>query len=270
VAVGDIDEQLARAVAVEIGGTARGYGVDVADERSFSTFLDAVQDELGAIDVLVNNAGIMPTGPIEDEDGRTSERVVAINLLGVIHGTKEAVRRMKPRERGHVINICSATARVPGAGVATYSATKAGVSGFSEAIAQELAGTGLDISVLMPSLVATDIASGLAVRAGTPVCKPDDVAIAVMSLIRRPRLQLSVPRSAGLIMGIVQALPASARMALLHAAKTDQIITGIDREAHASYEARLEAIVSGAGRLPVDSHAQLMCPSTPSEKKEER
>jgi NAD(P)-dependent dehydrogenase (short-subunit alcohol dehydrogenase family) len=243
VAIGDIDAALARAVAEEIGG-ARAYRVDVSDESDFERFLDAVEQDLGPIDVLVNNAGIMPAGPIENEDPRLSERVVAVNLLGVIHGTKHAIRRMKPRRQGHIINMCSATARVPGAGVASYSATKAGVLGFSEAVAQELAGSGVHISVLLPSLVVTEITEGIPVRRGTPVCQPADVAQGVLSVIRRPRFQLAIPRTAGIVMAIVQALPANVRLALFHAAKTDQIIGGIDHAAHASYEARLRAAVA--------------------------
>jgi NAD(P)-dependent dehydrogenase (short-subunit alcohol dehydrogenase family) len=244
VAIGDVDAALANAVASEIGDV-RAYSVDVSDESAFAQFLDAVEQDLGPLDVLVNNAGIMPAGPIEDEDPRLSERVVAVNLLGVIHGTKLAIRRMKPRRQGHIINMCSATARVPGAGVASYSATKAGVLGFSEAVAQELAGSGLHISVLLPSLVATEITEGIPVRRGTPVCRPADVAEAVLSVIRRPRFQTAVPRSAGIVMAVVQALPATARLALFHAAKTDQIIGEIDHQAHAGYEARLRAAVAG-------------------------
>jgi short-subunit dehydrogenase len=256
VAIGDIDGDRAQEAADAIPG-ARAYRLDVSDRFAFARFLDAVEEDLGVLDVLVNNAGIMPTGPIEDEEARMTERVVAINLVGVINGTKEAIRRMKPRRSGHVINICSATARTPGAGVASYSGTKAGVLAFSEAVAHELWGTGLHISVLLPSLVATEITEGITVPRGTPVCRPEQVAESVHAVIRRPRFQTAVPRSAGIIMSVLQALPASARLALMRAAKTDEVIGGMDSVAHAGYEARLRATVGDVPGEPLAPEAAL-------------
>src|SRR5947209_16988996 len=137
VAIGDLDGDLAEQVAAELGGHTFGVGVDVSDNAAFAAFLDGVEHRLGPLDVLVNTAGIMSPGLIEDEDEAMTARVMAINLHAVIHGTREAVRRMKPRRSGHVVNMSSAVSKVAGEGCATYCATKFGVAGFSEAVALE-------------------------------------------------------------------------------------------------------------------------------------
>src|SRR5207247_2028640 len=157
IAIGDLDGDLANDVAAQLGGDAFGVGVDVTDNGAFSAFLDGVEHRLGPIDVLINNAGIMSAGPIEDEDEATTARAIAINLEAVIHGTREAVSRMKPRRTGHIVNVSSAVSKVAGSGCATYIATKFGVAGFSEAVAIELRGTGVELSVVRPSLCHTDL-----------------------------------------------------------------------------------------------------------------
>ena len=89
----------------ELGGL--GLRVDVTDRPGFTAFLDEVERRLGPIDVIVNNAGIMPVTRLEDEDERSITRQLEINLHAVIHGTREAVRRMRPRGTGHIVNIAS-------------------------------------------------------------------------------------------------------------------------------------------------------------------
>ena len=107
----------------------------------------------GPIDVLVNNAGIMAVGPLDEEDDATVVRQLEINLHAVIHGTKEAIRRMKPRGTGHIVNVASSAGKTGFPNLATYCATKHGVVGLSEAVRAELRGTGVEISVVMPGIV---------------------------------------------------------------------------------------------------------------------
>src|SRR5437870_3225339 len=123
VAIGDLDGDLADQVAADLGGGAFGLHVDVTDNAAFTAFLDGVEHRLGPIDVLINNAGIMTAGPIEDEDEAITARAIAINLEAVIHGTREAVSRMKPRRTGHIVNVSSAVSKVAGSHSATYVAT---------------------------------------------------------------------------------------------------------------------------------------------------
>src|SRR5437867_3739518 len=197
VAIGDLDGELAAQVAAELGGDAFGVGVDVTDNAAFAAFLDGVEHRLGPLDVLVNNAGIMNAGPIDAEDEAMTARAIAINLEAVIHGTREAVRRMKPRRTGHIINMSSAVSKVAGSNCATYIATKFGVAGFTEAVAIELQGTGIEVSVVRPSLCHTDLSSGFAGMRGMSFIEPEDVALRIVETLERPRFDVPVPKSIG-------------------------------------------------------------------------
>src|SRR5438093_10226114 len=104
---------------------------DVTDNAAFTAFLDAVEQQLGLIDVLMNNAGMMPTGLIEDEPEHVTDRHIALNLGAVVHGTREAVKRMRPRGAGHIVNVSSAAGKNAVAQAATSSASKFAVSGIS-------------------------------------------------------------------------------------------------------------------------------------------
>jgi NAD(P)-dependent dehydrogenase (short-subunit alcohol dehydrogenase family) len=196
VAIGDLDPDAAERTARAIGASATALPLDVTDRAAFTAFLDEVERRLGPIDVLVNNAGIMPLIRIEDEPDTATARILAINLHAVIHGSREAVIRMKPRGRGHIVNVASVAAKIAFPGAATYAATKAGVLGFSDAIRTELRGTGIAVSCVLPGLVATELAAGIAVRGYRPI-SPDAVARAIVAAVRRPRFEVYVPRSVG-------------------------------------------------------------------------
>src|SRR5215475_13803086 len=160
VAIGDIDLANAERVAAGAGNGAIALRLDVTDRPGFTAFLDRVCERLGSIDVLVNNAGIMPLARIEDEDDATTLRVLEINLHAVIHGTREAIRLMKPRGTGHIVNIASSAGKGGFPGAATYSAAKHGVVGFSEAARGELRGTGVEVSCVLPAVVRPELTAG--------------------------------------------------------------------------------------------------------------
>jgi short-subunit dehydrogenase len=132
---------------------------------------------------------------IEDESDDSIARQLAINLHAVIHGTREAVRRMKPRGRGHIVNVASLAGVVSVAGIATYSATKHGVVGYSEAARLELRGTGVEVSCVMPGIVRTELTSGMTDAPGLRSIGPEDVATAIVATIRRPRFDVFVPKN---------------------------------------------------------------------------
>jgi NAD(P)-dependent dehydrogenase (short-subunit alcohol dehydrogenase family) len=242
VAIGDLDGDLAAQVAVELGGGAFGVGVDVTDNAAFAAFLDGVEHRLGPLDVLFNNAGIMSAGPIEAEDEAMTARALAINLQAVIHGTREAVRRMKPRRTGHIVNMSSAVSKVTGTGCATYCATKFGVAGFTEAVALELRGTGVEISVIRPSLCHTELTSGFGGLRGMPFIEPEDVAGRIVKTLERPRFDVPVPKSMGPMLWLNQALPFRARAALAHATKADAVLSLIDTGERAAYAERIAGV----------------------------
>ncbi len=134
VAIGDLDERGRRPTAEELGASAIALPLDVTDRDSFAAFLDGAEQQLGPLDVLVNNAGIMQVGRFIDEDDLTARRMIDINLHGVILGMKLALERMIPRDRGHIVNISSQAGKFGAPGGATYSATKHAVVGLTEAI----------------------------------------------------------------------------------------------------------------------------------------
>ena len=248
VAVGDLDAHAAREVAEALGGDAVGLALDVTDHAGFSTFLDEVERRLGPVDVLVNNAGIMAVGPFEEEDPATAVRQLEINLHAVIHGTREAVRRMKPRGTGHIVNIASSAGKTGVPNLATYCATKHGVVGLSEAVRFELRGSGVEISVVMPGIVRTELAAGLAETRGFKASSPEEVAGLIVEALEFPRFDVFVPKSIGVTWAALQVVPRRAREAIARALRVDRALLDADRDARAVYEARAAASAPAAER----------------------
>ena len=163
VAIGDVDLATAERTAEELGPRTVALPLDVTDRDSLPGFLDVAEEQVGPLDVLVNNAGIMPVGRFIDEDDLTARRTVDINLRGVILGMKLALARMLPRDRGHIVNIASQAGKFGTAGIATYSATKHAVVGLSESVRGELRlmGAHVYLCYVMPYIVNTELGGGL-------------------------------------------------------------------------------------------------------------
>ena len=158
-------------------------------------FLDVIEERLGPLDVLVNNAGIMHLGPLVDEDDASTRRQVDINVHGVLHGIKEALPRMTARGSGHVVNMASTAGRGGFAGAATYSGTKHFVVGASEAVRFELRGSAVELSCILPVVVQTELAAGVSKARFVDHLEPEDVAEAVVRTLRSPRFEVFVPRT---------------------------------------------------------------------------
>ncbi|MBB3039268.1 SDR family NAD(P)-dependent oxidoreductase [Hoyosella altamirensis] len=199
VVIGDVDRAAAEETAAAIGKAVTALTLDVADIDSFSSFLDDAQTRHGSLDVLINNAGIMPLSRAEEEPSATTAQILAVNLQGVIHGCKQAVIRMKPRRSGHIVNVASIAGKVPFPGAATYAASKAGVLAYSDALRAELRGTGIEVSCVLPGIVNTELATGIAVRGFEPIA-PEEVARALVDVLEHPRFEVFVPRQAGFVL----------------------------------------------------------------------
>jgi NAD(P)-dependent dehydrogenase (short-subunit alcohol dehydrogenase family) len=238
VAIGDLDLELARATATELGPSVHAYELDVTDRESVGAFLDSVERDLGPLDVLINNAGIMPLGSFVEETDASAQRQLDINVHGVIFGMKEALPRMLERRRGHIVNIASLAGKAGFPHAATYCATKHAVVGLSEAVRAETRDTGIEISCVMPAVVNTELASG--VRAGRAVKKlePDEVAREIADALRSPRFDVFVPRSTGPITKVTSLLPRSGREAVSRWLKADRILVERDAAERAAYENR--------------------------------
>ena len=254
VAIGDIDGDLARRTASELGGGAIGLDLDVTDRSSFAAFLDETERQLGALSVLVNNAGIMPLAALVDERDETARRQVDINVHGVILGTKLALPGMVRRGSGHIVNVASAAGKAGFPGGATYCATKHAVIGLSEAVRAETRGSGVELSVVMPAVVNTELGSGLQRSRGVRVVEPEDVADAIVDAVQRRRFDVYVPRSLGPLFKVMSAIPRPARELLSHALKGDQVLAKPDAAVRAAYEARA-AEVRAEPAAPAEAQA---------------
>jgi NADP-dependent 3-hydroxy acid dehydrogenase YdfG len=238
VAIGDLDRALAEQTAAELGGDTLALELDVTRRVSFKGFLDQVEERLGSLDVLINNAGIMPLGRFWEEDDLTAQRMVDINVHGVLFGMKLAIPRMQRRGSGHIVNIASAAGKGGFPGGATYCGTKHFVVGVSEAVRAELRDTEIDLSVVMPVVVNTELGSGLVETRGIKKIEPEDVAEAIVGALERPRFDVWVPRESGVISKVMQLLPRAGREGVARLLKADRVLAGADPAARASYEER--------------------------------
>jgi NAD(P)-dependent dehydrogenase (short-subunit alcohol dehydrogenase family) len=239
VAIGDIDETRLKEAAGELGITTYAQ-LDVTDPDSFESFLNHVEDELGPLDVLVNNAGIMPIGPLDAEEHRVSRRMIEINVLGVVYGSKLALRRMLPRRSGHVINIASLAGESYVPGAATYCATKHAVKGFTETARREYRDSGVQFSAVMPTFTNTELVAGTAGAKGVRNAEPEEVAAAVADLIVTPKPRVRVTRVAGAIIASQAFLPRRFTEALGRKLGAEAIFTtDVDQAARRAYEERV-------------------------------
>jgi NADP-dependent 3-hydroxy acid dehydrogenase YdfG len=238
VAIGDLDQDLAQETAAELGGGAVALQLDVTDRDSFSAFLDEAERELGPIDVLINNAGIMPLGRFAMEDDATAQRMIDINLHGVILGTKLALERMEPRNSGHVVNIASQAGKGGFPGGATYCATKHAVVGLSEAVRAELLETEIEVSCVMPAIVNTELAAGVKEARGVKNLEPEQVADAIVNALESPRFDVWVPRSTQFIATVMTLVPRRGREAIARFLKADKVLAEADPAQRAAYEDR--------------------------------
>lgn len=160
VLIGDLDADTAAATANELGESVHAAPLDVADAGSFQRFLNDAA-ALGPLQVLVNNAGIMPVGRYLDQPQSVLKAMVDVNIWGVSHGMRLALPPMIDRGQGHVVNVASLAGRLHLPGMAMYCATKWAVLGLSLSVRDELAGTGVTVSTVLPSAIATDLAAGI-------------------------------------------------------------------------------------------------------------
>jgi NAD(P)-dependent dehydrogenase (short-subunit alcohol dehydrogenase family) len=251
VAIGDLDGAGAQDAAAELGGRAYGAALDVTDRPAFAAFLDDVEQRLGPLDILVNNAGIMPVTPLDEEDDASVTRQLEINLHAVIFGTQEAMRRMRPRDTGHIVNVASLAGRAAGPGIATYCATKHGVIGLSEGVRAELRGTGVEITVVMPGFAATELASGIPDLRFVPRVTPDDIAAATIAALKVPRFDVWVPKRLAGIITAAAVMPRPMREWVARAMNSQKVVQA-DRAQRAAYEARAAASAPHAEEVIVE------------------
>ncbi|MBM4245761.1 MAG: SDR family oxidoreductase [Deltaproteobacteria bacterium] len=194
VAATDLDENAAREVARAAKGMVLALRLDVTDEATIRDAVAECERALGPLDVLVNNAGWDKVEPFVESAVTTWDRLIAINLKGPLLCTRAVLDGMIARGRGRIVSIASDAGRVGSSGEAVYSATKAGVIGFTKTLAREFATSGITVNAVCPGPTDTPLLNGIA--EGNPklvaalaravpmgrIGRPEEVAAAVAFL----------------------------------------------------------------------------------------
>ena len=160
VAILDINKENAQTTAEQIrklGSKAVGIKVDVSNSKEVKNSFEIIDREVGEVNILVNAAGIQRVASILDEEEEAWDKMMAVNTKGTFLCCKEACQRMIPKHYGKIINFGSAAA-LKGVGyMLSYSASKFGVIGFSQALAQEVGKYNINVNVVCPGCVNTDM-----------------------------------------------------------------------------------------------------------------
>jgi NADP-dependent 3-hydroxy acid dehydrogenase YdfG len=240
VAIGDVDSQAVEQTAVELGPSVVGLPLDVTDVASFRAFLDSTDERLGPLEALLNSAGIMPIGPFVDESELTARRILDINVHGVIHGMKAALPGMMARGHGHIVNMASQAGKYGLPGGATYCASKAAVINLSRAVRKEVRGYGVDISVISPVAVNTELGLGLSEPRQRQFRKiePYQVAEAIVQTLREPTFDVHVPKALKVSERLSALIPIGIQDAFSQATNADAVLSQVDTVARADYELR--------------------------------
>jgi NAD(P)-dependent dehydrogenase (short-subunit alcohol dehydrogenase family) len=251
VAIGDIDRDAAIRAAEGLGSDVLAASLDVTDSASFRDFLALTERELGPLDVLINNAGIMPIGPMLDEPEAIAQRVVEINILGVLTGMKLALPGMLGRGHGHIVNIASIAGKSPVPGGASYAASKAAIVSLTETARVEFAGKGIEFTCVMPSFTATELIAGTKGVRFIANVEPIAVAGAIAAAVARPRADVYVPAAVGVIARTQPLIGRRLRDAINHLIGADRTFLEVDHGARAGYDARIVAPVAEKTSSPL-------------------
>ncbi len=175
-----------------LGRRAEGFAVDVTDGKQVEDGVAKVLDKLGRIDILVNNAGITKDGLLVRMDDAQWDRVLNINLRGAFLCTRAVSKHLLKQRRGRIISIASIVGLIGNPGQANYAASKAGIIGFTKAVAKELAGRGITCNAIAPGFIKTEMTEALPEQAKQRLMEaipmgrlgePKDVAEAALFLV---------------------------------------------------------------------------------------
>lgn len=185
----------------DAGGTALPIEADVSEREQAERAVARAAEELGRLDVVVNNAGVMLLGPIADSPVEEWERMVEVNLLGLLYTARAALPYLlkaaagDPRRVADLVNISSVAGRIARKGSGVYNATKFGVGAFSESLRQEVTGRQVRVSLVEPGAVATELQSHNRPEireqidkrlGGFEVLQSEDIADAISYVVTRP------------------------------------------------------------------------------------
>jgi short-subunit dehydrogenase len=192
----DVDPDVVADAAAGRDGAVHG-ALDVRDAGQWRSALHSFCGD-GGLDVLVNNAGVLSSGPFSETDLDSHRRMVDVNVTGVVHGSAEGHPFLKRSSRGLLLNLCSASALYGQPTLATYGATKAAVKSLTEALDIEWRRDGIRVRSLLPLFVSTEMVTRDGVRASSIASlgvrlTADDVAAAAWKVVHEGRRPLASP-----------------------------------------------------------------------------
>jgi NADP-dependent 3-hydroxy acid dehydrogenase YdfG len=185
------------ALVEKIGDKALAIETDIGEEEQARAFVQRTKDELGGLDILINNAGVMLLGPLLAQEGDDWRTMVDVNILGLVYCSHAGLALMAEQKSGHIVNISSVAGRIASAGAAVYNFTKWGVTGFSEALRQEAAHVNVRVTCVEPGFVDTELqghnTNPMVVEATQKmrekvgkVLEADDIAQAILYAVSQP------------------------------------------------------------------------------------
>ncbi len=158
VAVADLDVEGAKSVAASIGGESFGVAIDISQAASVAQAVSEVLARRGQIDILVNNAGLGGrAAPLWEQTDEDWQRIIAVNLTGVFNCCRAVITPMRARKYGRIVSIASIAGKEGNPNMTGYSATKAGVIGFTKSLAKEVATEGICVNSVAPAVIRTKI-----------------------------------------------------------------------------------------------------------------
>ncbi len=232
VLLGDLDDAAGAVAAQEISAVAAGVRVhylhcDVTSEADVQRAADWMQENWGGVDLLINNAGVAISGPIDECSEADWDWIVQINLVGVARGCRIFTPIMKAQGSGHIVNIASLAGLIHAPTMSAYNATKAAVVAISETLAVELMPFGIDVSVVCPSFFRTGIAA--AARPSSPEIdrltrklveksrhSADEIAAIVFDDVMRKRFRIQTHTEGKAAYALKRILPFGLYRSMIH------------------------------------------------------
>jgi NADP-dependent 3-hydroxy acid dehydrogenase YdfG len=242
VVIGDRDVAALEGAVTVLGRRASGHSLDVTDRDSFATFLDQARiDGGGRVDVLINNAGVMPIGGFLDQSEQALRSAIEVNFYGVVTGCQLVLPEMIARRAGHIINVASLAGLMPVPGQTVYAGTKSAVISLSSAMSDEFAARGVQVSVVMPPFTRTELISGTKqTRTNKPV-EPEDIASVIVKALDKPKTHVTVPGGIRFVLAPLGLLGPRGRRWVGRRFGTDSVFLEFDTDARQGYEQRAQA-----------------------------
>lgn len=242
VVIADLDGEAAARAAREIGSGAQGFALDVAEFDEYLRVVTEVEETIGPIDIVVNNAGIMPVGPLLGELRGVAEATMRVNFWSHYISYQVLAPRMIARGRGHFINVTSAAGAIHSPGLASYVASKHAATGFARSAREELVGTGVTISTVMPAAVRTQLVDGIPFKwwEKLGIIPPEWVARDAVRTVRNRPAVVGSPRGTVLALRLQHLVPEWLWLLGRRVVNADRTVGPVDRRARSEYDGRIE------------------------------